>query len=198
LNLICDKNISKLGIIGLGVQGYWQAIFAANTRNIVEIHCHSRNKIKFEAFREKVLAKFPQVSIHWSSTSEAVVEASEAIISCTPSKRPVFEAKGMNISEKRFISIGSFTKDMQELPNEVYIQADAMILDTKAAESEVGDVINTLNNNWIPRENIYTLADILSGKRSVDKHSNVVFKSVGMAAFDLALAIAIYEQNRQK
>ena len=195
LDLICDQNIRKLGIIGLGVQGLWQTIFALSTRSISVINCYSRNKLKFSSYQKYLFERFPDIIINWCTTAEEVVQKSEAIISCTSSKTPVFNARGLNISSQRFISVGSFAKDMQEYPEEIYKRADAMIIDSKSAETEVGDVVNTIKNNWIPQSNIYTLADILVGNKSIKKHNNIMFKSVGMAAFDLALAIAAYERK---
>jgi len=84
---------------------------------------------------------------------------------------------------------------MQELPDLVYKEADALIIDADTAITEVGDVINTIQNNWIPASSIYTLADILNDKVDIQDYKNIVFKSVGMAAFDLALVIASYERK---
>ncbi len=195
LNLICDDGVKTLGIIGLGVQGYWQTIFAASIRNISKIFCYSRSKSKFYSYQKKVTERFPNITTQWCSTAEKVVQNAEVIISCTTSKKPVFKTVGLNISSKRFISVGSFARDMQEFPSEVYRQVDAMIIDSKSAETEVGDVINSIKNNWIQHSNIFTLADILIGKKSIGKHSKIVFKSVGMAAFDLALAVSVYKHK---
>lgn len=193
-NLISKQDDTKLGIIGLGVQGFWQTIFIASTKNFTEIFCFSRNYEKFTSYKNKVSNRFPNVKVIWCSSAEEVVKNAHIIVTCTTSNDPVFDTKDLNISEKRFISVGSFTKDMQELPEQVYRQADALIVDAKSAETEVGDVINAIKNNWIKKSNIYTLADVMSGKESVNGCQNLAFKSVGMAAFDLALAVAAYEK----
>lgn len=195
LDLICDNKMRKLGIIGLGVQGLWQTIFALSTRHISEINCYSRNKIKFAAYQKYLLERFPDVLINWCSSAEDVVQNSEAVISCTTSKSPVFIAQDLDIYTKRFVSVGSFAKDMQEYPKEVYMQADAIIIDSKSAKTEVGDLVNSIRNNWVSQSNIYSLADIIVGNKSIKKQKNIVFKSVGMAAFDLALAVAAYERR---
>jgi len=193
-NLISRQNETKLGIIGLGVQGFWQTIFIASSKNLSEIYCFSRNKSKFFSYKKKVAKSFPNINIKWCSSAEEVVKNAQIIVACTTSNDPIFNSEEMNIVEKRFISVGSFTKQMQELPEDVYKQADALIIDAKSAEKEVGDVINAIKNHWIETSDIYTLADVLSGQVSVKKYENVAFKSVGMAAFDLALAVAAYEK----
>ena len=152
--------------------------------------------MKFEIYKNLLLDQFPLLEIIWCTTAEDVVLKSEVIISCTTSKSPIFQIKDIDISAKRFISVGSYARDMQELPNEIYQQSDALIIDAAAAKEEVGDVIQTIQNKWIEHHAICTLADILSQKKSIAEYQNIVFKSVGMAAFDLALAVAVYEKMK--
>jgi ornithine cyclodeaminase/alanine dehydrogenase-like protein (mu-crystallin family) len=193
-NLISKKDDTILGIIGLGVQGLWQTIFIASTKNITEIYCFSRNEKKFTSYKSLVSKKFPALKITWCSSSEDVVFNAHIIVSCTTANKPVFDASKLNISTKKFISIGSFTKDMQEFPEEIYRQSDALIIDSKSAIEEVGDVINIIKHNWIEKSNIITLTDVISGKKLISNFDKIVFKSVGMAAFDLALSVAVYEK----
>jgi len=195
LDLICSKEVKKLGIIGLGVQGLWQSIFAAAIRNIEEIYCYSRSESKFDDYRKNITTKFPNMTVIWCDSAEAAVDLSEVIIACTTSKTPVFNAKSVDIKDKRFVSVGSFARDMQELPDAVYEKADGMIIDAEAAKQEVGDVTNTMKNKWIDPSNIHTLADLSIGKEFISTYENLVFKSVGMAAFDLALAEAVYDRH---
>lgn len=195
LNLTWKKNEVKLGIIGLGVQGYWQTIFAATAKKISLIYCYSRSKANFSSYKSEVLKQFPNINITYCDSAEEVVTNADVIITCTTSSHPVFNAKNLTIVEKRFISIGSFTKSMQELPEQVYIQADALIIDSNTAKTEVGDLIKTIKNQWIPYAQIHTLVEVISGKTSVANYKNLVFKSVGMATFDLALATAAYEKH---
>lgn len=195
LHLIWQQKKLNLGIIGLGVQGLWQTIFAASLKAIHEIYCTSRNKKKFPAFKNEIEKWFPGIKIVYCDTSDEVVRKSHVIIGCTTSKNPVFTNEEIDISKKRFISVGSFKKSMQELPDFVYKNADALLIDAVGAKTEVGDVIHTINNNWIPDSNIVSISDVLTSKKSIVDYNNIVFKSVGMAAFDLALAIATYEKT---
>ena len=193
MDLIANDHFKRLGVIGLGTQGYWQSWFAASTHNIEEIHCYSRSKEKFEQYRNNLNSQFENIEVIWCSSAEEVVENSEVIFACTTSPKPVFQTTHLNLSDKRFISVGSFRKDMQELPDEVYRSCDALIVDSELAKEEVGDVINTVQNHWIEPSKIYSLAQILNQKIELQEE-NLVFKSVGMAAFDLALAEAAYKK----
>jgi len=194
LDLITPKKIEKIGIIGLGVQGVWQTIFACSIRDVKAVYCFSRTKEKFVSYQRKVLEKCPHLTLVWCENGESVVRESEIIYTCTTSSQPVFSASASSLKNKRFISIGSFQKDMQELPQVVYENAAILLVDTLAAKEEVGDVINAIENNWMEEEQVFEIGKVLTRERKIDVLQNIVFKSVGMAAFDLALASAVYEK----
>jgi ornithine cyclodeaminase/alanine dehydrogenase-like protein (mu-crystallin family) len=59
-----------------------------------------------------------------------------------------------------------------------------------AAKDEVGDLIEPLASGLIRQENIVHIADLVVGKRSIDTARTTVFKSVGLALYDLYAAQA--------
>lgn len=194
LEIISQKIVEKIGIIGLGVQGIWQAIFAFSVRPIKQVFCFSRTKSRFVFYKKIVLEKCPELEIIWCETADEVVQNSEVIYTCTNSSKPVFSNDEKLIQNKRFISIGSFTKEMQELPNVVYENADVLMIDSEAARHEVGDVIDAVKNSYFKKEDVVSIGKFSTKKRAVSDDKNVVFKSVGMAGFDLALASAVHEK----
>ncbi len=198
LELISDPSIHSIGVIGCGTQGLWQAIFANAVREIVNVFCYSRTKQKFETFKRKILQDTPHLNVEWCGHANEVVQKSDVIYGCTTSNDPVFSNDPVLIDGKRFISVGSFRKDMQEFPDAVYQEADHILIDTETAMHEVGDIINSVEKGWKEAHQILTLGAVLSGKTSLDPSANIVFKSVGMAAFDLALAEAVYLREIQK
>ncbi len=194
LDLITDKNVESIGVIGLGVQGIWQTIFANAIRPIKQVYCYTRTKAKFDFYKKKVLEKCPHLTINWCDSADEVVQKTSVLYACTTSSTPIFSDREDWIKNKRFISVGSFQKNMQELPDSVYKNADILVIDSPAATHEVGDVINTIKNGYVEKKDVFTLGKVYTGKRTLRSTQNVVFKSVGMAAFDLALAAAIYEK----
>lgn len=198
LKLISDKNTLKIGVIGLGVQGIWQTIFASSARPIQQVFCYTRTQSKFDFYKKKVLEKCPNLEISWCENADEVVEKAEVIYACTTSSNPIFSNDKKLIENKRFISVGSFRKEMQELPNVVYERADALMIDAEAARQEVGDVINPIHRGDFVENQVFTIGKVFTKKRTISMNANVVFKSVGMAAFDLALASAVYEKISRK
>ena len=194
LDLIASEKVEKIGIIGLGVQGIWQTIFACSVRSVKQVFCYSRTKSRFDFYKKKVLEKCPNLELVWCGNADEVVRKSEVIYACTTSSKPIFSDDEKLIKNKRFISVGSFRKDMQELPDSVYKNADVLMIDSEAAKEEVGDVINSIQQGFFDENQVFTIGKILCRERNIELTQNVVFKSVGMAAFDLALASAVYEK----
>jgi ornithine cyclodeaminase len=75
-----------------------------------------------------------------------------------------------------------------------------MIPDVKHAVQESGDIIVPLQNNWIRREQIMTLGRFLIENNSPNEveGETTLFKSVGMAMFDVCASKLIYEKAIQK
>jgi len=198
LDVISDESISTLGIIGTGEQAIYQVIFSAELRPIKKVYCYNRSSESFSVWLERVQALKPDVEFRWKDSPEEVVQSSDAIICATNATDSVFNASGLDLESKAFISVGSFKKDMQELPDELYNLTDFIILDSPQAKSEVGDIINALDRNYINESELILLGDVLAGKVKLDSEKYYVYKSVGMAAFDHALSKDIYMEALKK
>ncbi|NNE28822.1 MAG: ornithine cyclodeaminase family protein [Saprospiraceae bacterium] len=196
LDLIADIHTSKIGIIGTGMQGYWQTRFAYEVRPVKEVYCYSTSAKSAQKYIDKVKKALPEVKVKVCDTPEEVVRSSECIYTCTNSTVPVFANDESIIAGKKFLSIGSFRPEMQELPDLVYQMSDGLIIDSEAAKKEVGDVIRSLEKEWIVPNELTMLDALIAGKSSLEKDKTYTFKSVGLAAFDLAFASAIYDHAK--
>lgn len=198
MEVISKQDISSVGIIGCGVQGIWQTICATQVRPIKKVFCYSRTKNRFSTYSEAVKKHCPELQLIWCPSGDEVVRKSDVVYACTTAVSPVFSNNTELVRDTRFISVGSFRPDMQELPDVVYKDADLLLIDSAAALREAGDVINAQKNGFIKKEQIITLGDVLAQKVKLKNPSKKVFKSVGMAAFDLAVASALYESADAK
>jgi ornithine cyclodeaminase/alanine dehydrogenase-like protein (mu-crystallin family) len=81
---------------------------------------------------------------------------------------------------------------MRELPDELFSLTDYVFMDTEHGLTESGDLIDPLRNNLLPRER-FRRADEMITKKIRPANSTRLFKTVGLAAFDLYAAILVYE-----
>lgn len=190
------KPLNTLGVIGAGVQAYNQIILAH--------HIHPFNKVyifdpflKQEqqvSFAEKLALEIENCECIFAKRVEEVLKATEVIITATTSEKPVLPNNSELLKGKTFIAIGSFKPKMRELPESLFTHADSIYIDTDAALNESGDLVFPIQQNWINKEQVERLGEVLNHQSSTKIGDTVIFKSVGMALFDLVVAKQIYKQ----
>jgi ornithine cyclodeaminase len=125
----------------------------------------------------------------------AVVDADEAvgmadIVSCaTPARSPLFSDAAIR-PEAHVNAVGAFTPEMVELPAELVRRAFVVVDDVEAAAAEAGDLIRA------GKAPDTTLRELLAGTGPAPVGGVTVFKSVGIAAQDVAAGVRALENAR--
>jgi ornithine cyclodeaminase len=182
--------VDSIGIVGTGVQGTWQAIFACAVRPIRTIYFVARNEDKAQRFVDRVSRQVPSVRTSRCGDVHELLSRTQVVITATTSSKPVLPGNRHRLERKHFVSVGSFKPTMQELPDSVYALAQEVVVDSDAAQEEVGDLIGPLSSGLIREQNILHIADLVVGKRWIHTAGTTVFKSVGLALYDLYAAQA--------
>ncbi|MDZ7739792.1 MAG: ornithine cyclodeaminase family protein [Bacteroidales bacterium] len=187
---------SALGVIGLGTQGRQQALFACSERKIKEITVFDCLADSCRLFTSTVNAEYPDVKINIAESTMQVCKQSEIIITATNSKEPVLPDDEDILRGKTFIGIGSYKKDMREFPDSLFRLADKIYTDTLHGLEESGDLIYPLENKIMDKSDFLEAGRLLKDK---DLSSTTrVFKSVGMALFDLLASVLVYETSMKQ
>lgn len=192
---LSPKGSHSLGIIGTGVQGISQALFACSVREITEIWAFDQNKDNLEQFSTALNKKRPKIKLIHAADSTEVALNSEVIISATNSQHPVFPDKKELFTGKTFVGIGSYKPDCMEFPEQLFRQLDQIFVDTLDGKKESGDLITPVLNNWISEDKIHHLGRLISGDVIPATNTTQLFKTVGSAVFDLFAAKLVYEKN---
>jgi ornithine cyclodeaminase/alanine dehydrogenase-like protein (mu-crystallin family) len=188
LKCTAPPDVDRIGVIGTGVQGTWQAIFACAARKVRTIDFVARSDEKAKRFVAAVSHYAPWINFSRCVDAAVLLTKAPVVIAATTSADPVLPEDRRQLENKHFISIGSFKPSMTELPHSVYQIAQQVVVDSDAAKFEVGDLIGPLSLGLLREENVIHIADLVVGKRSVDTNRTTVFKSVGMALYDLYAA----------
>lgn len=192
------KGASKLAIIGTGVQGFYQAIAACAERSITDIYLYNRSIEKLEGFKKSLTEWLgDKIQLHTANSVEDAIEHAEIIITATTSSEPVLPDKKYLLENKLVIGIGSFQPDQREFPKTLYEVTDKILIDTNDAMEESGDIKIPLDHGWITKESVQSMASYLPTK-SDNAHKGVIFKSTGMALFDVVVADLIYQRAIEK
>lgn len=195
---VTDPDITTVGIVGLGVQGFHQAIFACAVRKIQKIVIYDINPEIQKGFIEQFRFFYPRIEVCPVERVEDILKQTDLIITATPSESPVIPDDEKMILGKKFIGIGSFRPRMREYPESLFRNLDCLFIDTDHALSETGDLIDPLRSGWIAENQIISAGKLLLGEVVVDRMKTCLFKSVGMALFDLVVADYICQKAREE
>ena len=165
-----------------------------SVRPIEEILIWGRNTNKV-----KKIVKFYKDSNYTVSSVECLEEAcatADIITSATSSKKEFINGSWLNKSVHIDL-VGAHTKQMAELDPYGFSLGEIYVDDKEAVLVEAGDLINSINLDFINKRNIK--ADIkqliIENKiRRNNKKKITIYKSVGHALSDLATAIYIFEK----
>lgn len=194
---LSPENETSVGLIGCGLQGMHQAVFACSVRNISKVYYLYRSKEKSDAFTQFVSQHQPGLVIEACHTTTELLGKTNIIVAATTSSTPVLPDDPELLRGKHFISVGSYKPSMQEFPDSVYRLAGTLAIDSEFARHETGDIMNPLKKGILKEENVFTLGKIITGERMVDAKQTTAYKSTGMALYDLFVAQAMYERAMQ-
>jgi ornithine cyclodeaminase len=198
---LAGEDASKLAIIGTGVQGLYQSVAACAEREFTDIYLYNRSPEKIPAFKEKLRNWLgDDIQLHAKDSAEAAVRNAEVIITATTSSKPVLPDDKELLKDKVVIGVGSFQPAMREFPKSLYELTDKIYLDTDHAVEESGDIAQPLEQGWITKETIENMASFITGSKKVNKEKgrSVVFKSTGMALFDVVVGNLVYQKAMEK
>jgi ornithine cyclodeaminase len=198
---LTDKNVSKLALIGTGVQGLYQTIAACSEREFTDVYLYNRSPEKIAHFKEVLKTWLgDRVVLHTADSLEEAIEDADVIITATTSTVPVLPDDKDLLKDKVVIGVGSFQPTMREFPQSLYEVTDQIYIDTEHAIEESGDLIHPLKEGWITENQLENMASFLTASKKVTKKKgrSVIFKSTGMALFDVVVGELIYQKALEK
>ncbi|MBN2400329.1 MAG: ornithine cyclodeaminase family protein [Candidatus Aminicenantes bacterium] len=192
--------VSRLGVIGAGVQGYNQTMFACSVRQFTDVYLYDHNEKALHVLGEKLAAELRGVTIICEESALAVLRQSEVVITATNTEQPLFPNDRALFQNRHFVGIGSYKPEMREYPEALFRNLKYLLLDTEHALQETGDVVTPLEKGWIAEKQIMPFNLVMSGKivDVVNEYNVTFFKSVGMALFDIVIADFICDKARKE
>lgn len=172
--LLTSDQPKTLAMLGSGAMAFDQIEAIRAVRQIDRVLVWSRSEDRAATLALRV-------------EGEAVADASEAVaqadvVSCaTPATQPLFDQSAVR-SGTHINAVGAFTPEMVEVPAEVVKRAYVVVDDVDAAAAEAGDLIQA------GRGPDTTLTELLVGAHPQIGSDVTLFKSVGVAAQDVASA----------
>ncbi|MEC3977361.1 ornithine cyclodeaminase family protein [Amycolatopsis sp. H20-H5] len=185
-DLLAPPDARRLTLLGAGAQAADQVRAVLAVREIRELTVFNRDRAKAEALVTGLAAEFPWLSGRVAASAEEAVGQAQIVCCATSSSTPLFDAAALP-GRVHVNAIGSFRPSMRELPPELLQAASAVVVDQlEAAVEEAGEIIHALDTGLLERAAIRELGPALADPP--DRTGRTVFKSVGVAAQDWAIA----------
>jgi alanine dehydrogenase len=185
---------ARLGVIGSGRQARTQIEAICKTLPITEIRVYSRSAENRLSFCDAIA--LPGVTAIPVETAEEAVRECDVVVTATTSTAPIL--KGDWLSPGTHINaIGANYEYRRELDSAAVARAAVIASDDlEQVKYEATDLAAPVSEGVLGWDRLVGLGDIVAGKRPgrTSDTDITIFKSLGVALEDVALAAAAYEK----
>lgn len=197
-DVLANPDADTLGLLGTGGMARHQLEAVCHVRTIRHLHVWSRTYERAVQFVKTHAPLFPDVQMKVARTTEEAVKSSLIVTAATSSVDPIIMGKWLNPGTHVNL-VGSHSRQFRELDTEGMYRAEIVAVDAVAAAVASGDIATPIDEGKLQVEGLTALGSIILGHAHGRKTATgtTVFKSVGLAAQDLAVGMRVYELARQ-
>jgi alanine dehydrogenase len=197
--VLARRDSRVVAVIGTGGQAKTQLEAIAVVRRLESVRAYGRNPQRREAFCKEMTERIG-VPVRPASSASDAARGTDIVCTATTASQSVVSgtdlAAGMHIN-----AIGANHANKRELDDEAVASADVIVVDSvEQSRQEAGDLILAFKGDESCWTGVKRLSDVVAGKASGRTSDSEVtlFKSNGIASWDLAIAMKVYELARQK
>lgn len=196
---LARENSRVAAIVGAGGQARTQLEAIAQVRKLDAVRVYARNPRKRATFAEEMSGRLG-VAVEAVASSAEALRGADIVCTATTASNPV--VFGADLAPAVHINaIGANHSHKRELDEDAVESADVIVVDSiEQSRQEAGDLIIAFEGEEICWTGVKKLADVVAGKatgRSSDAEVTL-FKSNGIAAWDLAAAMKVYALAKEK
>jgi ornithine cyclodeaminase len=184
---LAPKAISRIGIIGTGVQARLQPLMLAHVTSCREIALHGRSAMRAASCAADLAAMGFRVTV--CRTAEDVAASSELIVTTTASRSAHFRAASVRPGT-HITGVGADAPGKQELDTALFARADVVVADSISQCADHGDLAPALASGDITLERVRELGAVLAdpslGRASEEQIS--IADLTGVAVQDIVIA----------
>ena len=181
------------GIVGSGHQARMQLEALAATLHVTGASVYSPNAQHRHAFASEMTRKL-DLPVTAVDSAEAAVRGHAVVVAATNAigAEPVLRRRWL--AECRLVcAVGSTRRESIEVDAATFGDAAMVVVDSMLAAEEAGDLQQAIKKGVLGLERQVTLAQLVAQGKQTLGGGYAVFKSVGTALQDLALAARYYE-----
>jgi ornithine cyclodeaminase len=184
-DLLAPADADHMAIIGAGGQAPDQVRAVHFVRPLRRLTVMDRNRTRAEALARALRPELPGVEMDVADRVETAVSRADIVTCATPATEPVLSSRMLR-SRVHVNAIGAFRPTMRELPDDLLGEATVVVDDLAAILEESGEILHALDSGALALDDLTVLGDVLN--HVPELHERTVFKTVGVAAQDWAIA----------
>src|ERR1700722_14808100 len=191
---LARNDASSLGIVGAGMQAWFQAEALCAVRPIDTVKIFSRDKSHAEEFATRLRKSLTVNAVAVNSAQDAV-RGSDLMVAATAVSAPLIQGNwlepGTHVS-----GIGANTRTKRELDATCFERARVVADSREQVLHESGDLRDAVETGRVTSDVVYAelgelAAGLKQGRSSIEEIT--IFKSVGVALQDVAVAAFLFE-----
>jgi len=186
-------------IIGTGGQARTQLEAIAAVRKLDSVRAYGRDALRREKFAKEMSDRLG-IRITPAESAAEAVRGADIVTTATTTTLPVVHgadlAHGVHLN-----AIGANHANKRELDEEAVASADVIVVDSiEQSRQEAGDLIIAFHGDETCWTGVKRLSEVVAGKTLGRSSASEVtlFKSNGIASWDLAVAVKVYAAAREK
>jgi ornithine cyclodeaminase/alanine dehydrogenase-like protein (mu-crystallin family) len=196
---LARPDASRVGVMGTGRQARTQLRAIAQVRQLTGVKAFGRNQGRLQSFCREMSEEL-RVPVEPTSSPDEATRFGEILSTATTAQQPVVFGKclqpGTHVN-----AIGANAANRRELDDEAVRRAALIAVDSlEQSRKESGDLIQALANLGRSWEGVIELQSVVVGKHPgrTSPDQITLFKSHGIALWDVAVAGFVYRQALQQ
>jgi alanine dehydrogenase len=194
------RKLAKVAaILGTGGQARTQLEAIHNVRMLDAVYVFGRDAERRNRFCEEMSERL-SINVYPAESGEAAVRNAEIICTATTAAHPVLNgadlATGVHIN-----AIGANHAHKQEIDETAVAKANLIFVDSLAqSRQEAGDLVIPFAKQPQRWSEVHELSELVGGKVAgrMSDGQITLFKSNGIASWDLAVAVRVYTLAKEK
>ena len=192
---LANEDAGALAVLGSGRQARTQVEAVCKVRPIHTVRVFSPNKAHRQAFCSD-MTTLNRLKYESVDSAEAAVRSADVIVSATTSETPVVLGQwlkpGVHIN-----AIGANYEHRRELDRDAVVAAKFICADDpEQVRYESSDLAEPVKAGLVQWDDVHPLAQVVAGhvKGRIAREDITIFKSLGVAMEDVALAARVFEK----
>ena len=189
------EDSTEVGILGSGFQAGAQLEAICGARPIERVRVYSRNAENRSDFARR-MSDALGIEVRAVDEPRDAVESADILVTITNSRTPVFSGEWLRPGT-HICAVGGANEYVTELDDATIRRADIIAVDSIAqAKIECGELLMPASRGALLWERVSELWQVVGGEKAGRRSEDdiTLFKSLGMAMWDVAAAKVVYDR----